>query len=455
MKKYLICRTASLLLLITSLLASCGEDRSGEYYALIGPKMWMYETMQQYYLFHEDLPDVTDEKSFFKSPEDFLSQVISSKDQKNGTYFSHIDSVYSGTSRAVSSSYPNFGFEAALIRTESGDYAIHVLYTQANSPAEEAGLKRGDWIIAADGQKISSEGYSRYVSQPSQAYRFTLGALNGASFDTLTTVQMPSPSYVVQKSILTHKVLTVGNRKAGYVVYNEFAANDTEEWKTLLTDFANEGINDIILDLRYNPGGYVSTAVDLGSMLAPTTAIGQIFLKMTYNNVLNRTEELPIEDEGINLAYDNLYVISTGNTASASEIIINCLRPYMNGRMYQVGEATYGKNVAQTNFTNEQYPLLEFWLTTCYLSNAEDYYEYYDSGLTPDYNATESLSGTIVDFGEETDALLSPVLTHISTGSFPASDNDDTAEASIASRSTQKSTIVYNPIAHKPKLNIK
>ena len=82
-----LCMLASALFL-----ASCGQDRSGEYYALIGPKTWMYETMQQHYLFYEDLP--TEEGlNFFDKPETFLQSVVSSQDQKNGSVFSHIDSV--------------------------------------------------------------------------------------------------------------------------------------------------------------------------------------------------------------------------------------------------------------------------------------------------------------------------------------------------------------------------
>ena len=115
---------------ISLALMACGEDRSGEYYALIASKTWIYETMQQNYLFYEDIP-AEESLDFFQTPENFLKNAASSRDQKNGTLFSHIDSV--NVSRALSSS-PTFGYEAALIRTGSGDYAIRVLYTQPGSP---------------------------------------------------------------------------------------------------------------------------------------------------------------------------------------------------------------------------------------------------------------------------------------------------------------------------------
>ena len=80
-------------LLTAALVSSCGEDRSGEYYALITTQTWMYETMQKEYLYYQDMPN---KKSldFFKKPSDFLNSAVSSKDKKSGTTFSHIDSVY-------------------------------------------------------------------------------------------------------------------------------------------------------------------------------------------------------------------------------------------------------------------------------------------------------------------------------------------------------------------------
>ena len=76
-----------------ALISSCGEDRSGEYYALISTQTWMYETMQNEYLYYQDMPDKSS-LNFFKKPSEFLSSLVSSKDKKSGSTFSHIDSVY-------------------------------------------------------------------------------------------------------------------------------------------------------------------------------------------------------------------------------------------------------------------------------------------------------------------------------------------------------------------------
>lgn len=462
---------------LSCLLMSCGVDRSGEYYALIGTKTWMYEVMQQNYLFYEDIPS-EDRLDFFDKPEDFLLSAVSDKDGKNGVVFSHVDSVF--TESRATSTYPCFGFEAALIRTAEGTNALRILYIQPDSPASEVGLKRGDWIIAADGKKISaSDYYTDYIERPSTAHTFTLGRYNphfentdGATgendeyenvieFDTLGTVQLPTPRYVEEQDVLDAKIITVNGRKVLYILYNGFGET-TDALESAFAQASGQA-DDIILDLRYNPGGYVGTSQKLCTMLAPQSAIGQPFLNMIYNDKINRTETLVFDTSslpaGFPLQYNNLYVITSENTASASEIAINCLKPYMNGKLLQVGAATFGKNVAQQLFTDESAPNIELWLTTAYVSNAEGFYEYFDDGLLPDYEMEEDLTGTLGEFGAENDQLLTPVFYHIRNGYFPQNESsEDTEITESGSRHTsgmKRNIIIDNSIRRKPKLSLK
>lgn len=157
---------------------------------------------------------------------------------------------------------------------------------------------------------------------------------------------MPAPRYVEEKDVLKTGIVSAGSRKAFYILYNEFDEN-TDLLKEVLSQMSGQQFDDIILDLRYNPGGYVSTSQLLSTALAPSTAMGQPFLHMIYNDKLNKTETLNFDASllpgGSSLSYQNLYVITSGNTASASEVVINCLKPYMEGRLFQVGTSTYGK----------------------------------------------------------------------------------------------------------------
>lgn len=434
-------------LAISALVSSCGEDRSGEYYALITTQTWMYETMQQEYLYYQDIPEKKS-LNFFNKPSDFLNSMVSSKDKKSGSAFSHIDSVFV-TTRSTSTT-PTFGFEGTMVRAENGSYGIRVLYTQENSPAEEVGLKRGDLIIAANNKKINSSDLF-YITSPKEAYLFTMGKLNERGFDTLQTVQMPSPRIVENKNIYKSDIMEIAGKRVAYIMYNEFGNNDTENLKQLFKDIAGQSVDDIILDLRYNPGGYVNIAQLVSTNLAPQEAMGNVFLKMTHNDKINQTDILNFEQSllanGSPVNYKNLYVITSSNTASASEIVINCLRPYMAGRLIQVGTATFGKNVAQQLYTDEEKaPMLEFWMTNSLLSNAEDFSDYYTSGLKPDYEKAENFKGELGELGTAQDSLMIPIIKHIETGSFPTTETPD-----AASRSLDEKLHFNNSIDLKPK----
>lgn len=442
-------------LILTTLFCSCGEDRSGEYYALIGSKTWIYETMQQNYLYYQDIPK-EENLDFFKKPSDFLSNVVSDKDKKYGVTFSHIDSVF--TVSKSSSNIPTYGFEGVIIRANDGSNAIKVLYTQENSPAYEAGLKRNSLIIAADGKKIGSNDFF-YITNPEKAYTFTLGKLNEIDFDTLGTVTMPAPRIVENNNILKHNIIQVGAKNALYICYNEFGdERDIDEIKTLFQSLAGQNVNDIILDLRYNPGGYVKTSQVLTTNLAPQEAIGNIFLKMIYNDKINKTDvyNFDVSDlaNGSSLSYENLYVITSQNTASASEIVINCLKPYLGERLIQVGTATFGKNVAQRLFTDEvKAPMLEFWLTNSLLSNSKDFSDYFTNGLKPDFDIAENMSGELGELGTEEDSLMLPILYHIKNGAFPPTEDKPNNEDNdnSKSKSYNKSQLFRNSIDLKPK----
>ena len=414
-------------LVAAALVSSCGEDRSGEYYALITTQTWMYETMQQEYLYYQDMPE-ENKLDFFKKPSEFLSSVVSQKDKKSGSTFSHIDSVYV-TSRAASQT-PTFGFEGSMVRASNGSYGIRVLYVQENSPAKEVGLERGSLIIAANNKKINSSDLF-YITAPEEAYLFTLGKFNETGFDTLQTVQMPAPRIVENENLYKWNIFEVNGKNEAYILYNEFGDNDTQNLSNMFSQLSGQTINDIVLDLRYNPGGYVNTAQLISTNLAPQEAIGNVFLKMTHNDKINRTDILNFEPGllagAASLNYENLYIITSGNTASASEIVINCLKPYMAGRLIQVGTATFGKNVAQQLYTDEvQAPMLEFWLTNSLLSNAEDNSDYYTNGLLPDYEISENLKGELGELGTAQDSLMIPILKHIETGSFPTTETEET-----------------------------
>jgi C-terminal processing protease CtpA/Prc len=177
-----------------------------------------------------------------------------------------------------------------------------------------------------------------------------------------------------ENPILLDTVLALGDKKIGYLVYNMFAADNGDgsisyekELNNVFGQFKTAGINELILDLRYNGGGLISTAVALASMISGKTS-SELFSVMQFNKPYgdyldtnypaytkdyfmdylvryNASGTAIVERTAINklAGLTQLYVIATGNTASASELVINGLRPYMD--VHIIGSTTYGKNV--------------------------------------------------------------------------------------------------------------
>ena len=122
--------------------------------------------------------------------------------------------------------------------------------------------------------------------------------------------------------------------------------------------------------------------------------------------------------------------------------------------MFQVGTATFGKNVAQQCFTNEASPYLELWLTTSLLSNSENFSDYYDNGLAPDFEIEEDFGGDLYELGSEDEALLQTVLYHVSNGAFPSATSTGSAVSARSSRVYNSGwKVLSNSIDRKPKLN--
>ncbi|MDE6180469.1 MAG: peptidase S41, partial [Phocaeicola sp.] len=155
--------------LLTSLfiMVSCGEDRSGEYYALIGENLWIEQTMKEHYLWYDNMPEIK-ESDYFSEPENFLQKLIYTKAQDGkGDPYSHIETIkYSDDARSFLQRNATYGFDFELMTDPTGTSShtfARVLFVLPHSPASEAGLERGDWISAIGKEKLTSNKYSQLM----------------------------------------------------------------------------------------------------------------------------------------------------------------------------------------------------------------------------------------------------------------------------------------------------
>lgn len=462
-KHALLCGSAALLLL-----ASCGEDRSGEYAALTQEDRWIEQQMRNLYLWYEDMPEV-EEADYFTEPEDFFKSLLS-KRCRNGegdqfSYFEKTDeeSDEAGNNLRIDET-SSYGFDFLIYNDPTGTTAhkmARVLFVIPDSPAEEAGLRRGDWILNVGGANITESNYKALI----QGGATTLGIAdltvtageegNTASWSKEAVLELGASRAVSNSPFYKTDVFVRSGRRVGYLMYDHFEAGATEngteyneEMKQIFADFKSRGVNEFILDLRYNPGGTVSCITELCSFLAPSEYLGQPFLTLEYNDKnsdRNSTANLNRDLAAQNLNLSTLYVITGSYTASASESTINCLRPYMDVKI--IGATTVGKNVASVGLVSTYGFTLHPIVATVYNSR---YQSDFERGIEPDYlyNEIEYASR----FGEignpESDALLGYALQWIANGSLNLPTSEVNA-AALRSRDGKKLAPCFCTVSHK------
>ncbi len=283
-----------------------------------------------------------------------------------------------------------FGYDLQAGRISNGEerYFLVVNFVYENGPAQKAGLKRGDVIVTLDGEEITSANIQDAYDAGTIALGVTSvsgGVIGGDVRNvSLTAVNM------YENPILVSRTFDAGGKKVGYLAYAAFDLMSSEELPAVCRKFKSEGIEELILDLRYNGGGYAFTEKVLASMLAPEANVlaRDIFQTEVYNSELAAEwEEIDydtntyfstshkmngtagyydIDVSDANLGISRLYVIVTGGTASASEGLVVGLRPYLDVTL--VGTRTYGKYcagilLAPDNFytSRHKYSLIKDW----------------------------------------------------------------------------------------------
>ena len=324
--------------------------------------------------------------------------------------------------------------------------AFELLAVSPGSPADAKGLKRGTIISRINGTAITDSNYAELVKvlmpvESGKTVRLTTASFN----DEYELVETPGEITVVSapfddNPVWMTKILTAGNGtdKIGYLCYNAFNFYYDEQLMEAFAEFKSQGVKDLILDLRYNLGGHGISSLLMGTMIVGKAKQGQVFLKSPVNaertakgesgslykigdkNVPEGTYT-PIAD-GIGdlyaLGLERVYVLSTNNTASASEVLINGLRG-LDLEVRLIGLTTNGKNVGMESITKDKDGYTyKFSPITLYAENGKGFKDY-SEGFTPDVVIDES-EYYVREWGSEKDPLLAAALTWINTGGKPS-----------------------------------
>lgn len=327
---------------------------------------FVWKALNSWYYYLDDVDDLDDSKdndstefytflNGFDTPEELFDHLIIDD-------FSYIVDDYEELGSALEAVYNSFGYDFILYRINDTEYLGQVRFVFPDSPAEEAGLKRGDTFLKVDGQQLNVSNFESLLFDDDD-YTLTMAKLtrqdDGYVIEELEDMIEVVGTEDPRTAIWVKKTLNLGGRKVGYLMYSNFASNLHQELNHAFGDFKADGVTDLILDLRYNPGGSVLTAAYLNSMIYSTddtelmgsleynrkhsTQGGNIYFYDTVEFFDDEFEETG-ESEPINsLGLNRLYVLVSSSTASASEFVINALRPYIDVTL--VGETTVGKNV--------------------------------------------------------------------------------------------------------------
>jgi len=438
------------LAIITLFCQSCEDFDDKEVPKDLKVNDFVWKGLNLYYLWQADVPDLADERfsnqenlnAFlynYSSPEQLFQSLLYKpasllpKDEAIDR-FSVIYSDYNELEGVLSGTTKNHGADFGLSYKPGSDTDLFgfIRYILPNSDAATKDIHRGDIFDAIDGIPLTINNYRQLLANETHTLNladYTGGNFipNGRSVTLSKTVLSENPVYLT-------KVIVSGSHKIGYLIYNGFYPNFETELNNAFGQLKAQGITDFVLDLRYNSGGSVETATHLASMITGQFN-GEVFAKEQWNakvedyysthnpeDLFNRFGTKINTGAAINaLNMTKMYVLTTGSTASASELVINGLKPYIE--VVQIGDKTVGKNVGSITLydsptfakkdvnASHRYAMQPLVLKIVDKNGSGDYI----NGLQPNIEQKENLANLGV-LGEPSEPYLALAINRI-TGS--------------------------------------
>ena len=435
-----IFKSLLILLLVAFTFQSCQDEDDVATPMQIEVQNFVWKGLNLYYLWQADVPNLADSKfknqaelnsflGIYPKPENLFEAL---RVDKSIDKFSWMVDDYLELEGQLQGTTNNNGVEFGLSYKASGSNEIigWVRYIIPNSNASTKDIKRGDVFYGVNGTQLTASNYQALLFGSNNDYILNLADINGGSFTPNGKTVALTKTVLDENPIFLNKVIISGTHKIGYLMYNGFYANYDTDLNNAFGTLKSQGITDFVLDLRYNSGGSVQTATRLASMITGSYT-GQVFAKQQWNAKIesyfaaNDPESLKnfftnkIETTVINsVGMTKIYILTSKSSASASELVINGLKPYLT--VVQIGDVTTGKNVGSVTLydsptfgkdkrnPNHRYAMQPIVLK---IVNAAGFGDY-ESGLEPTFSLKESLSNLGV-LGTSTDPLLNLAIAKI------------------------------------------
>jgi len=431
MKKNLI---YVMIAVITLSIAGCAEDNDDVAIPStnLEIKDFVWKAMNFIYFYKDEVADLADDAfintqeyvSFLESyntPEALFDDLITPEDR-----FSIIVSDYRELEAAIQGNSTTNGLRLFGTTDDvTGQFYLVVAYVVNGSSADLQGVERGMVITEIDGVELTEENVGSLAAPTT--YTIGIADFNGTVYEPNGQTFTLTKENITENPVHIARTLDIDGQKIGYLMYNGFRTSFVNDLNQAFSEFSGDGVTDLVLDLRYNGGGRVTNAEDLASMIT-----GQfntdLFAVLTYNgfqpdeniNFDNQTDSgNPISS----LNLQRVYVLTTANTASASELVINALNPYID--VIQIGTNTAGKYQGSLTVYDSQnltkngpeFNLGHFYALQPLISETENALGFtgFDNGLTPDIEQSENLMNLGL-LGDPTEPLLARALQEIGVG---------------------------------------
>ena len=376
---------------------------------------FVYKVMNYWYLWQPDVPNLDDNK--FTNDKDYTS-FLQSFDGPEALYeelqyaadrFSYITDDYVAFLESQKGITLSNGMVFGLFRLSESSSELYgyARYVLPDSDAETKGVERGDIFSHVNGTQLTETNYIDLLFSNASSYSIDLASYSNNLITPTGQSVTLNNTQQTEQSVHLSKIIEHSNKKVGYLMYNGFIEPQEDHLKTVFADFALAQIDELVVDLRYNSGGRVSTAQFMAGLIAGEYA-GSVFGKLVYNEKRGvQNSEINITNADIQLGLSRVFFLTTKSSASASEMMINGLKPYIN--VIQIGDKTAGKDVGSNPFfdiidnkgtVNPNHSYLILPITFKYY-NSEDVGDY-SAGLAPNIELPESILnlGTLGDVNE-------------------------------------------------------
>ena len=348
------------------LIASCKKDvttitdNSGGV-ANTDVNTWIYQTMNYYYLWSSNMPKISS-TNLNDRPMNYFYTILN--DYGNTDRFSWIDSSATNLTNQLNGINTVLGIKYSVFYVDNAqvNLAFVIAYVLKGSPAEKAGLKRGDIILKVDDQNITMSNYGSILQN--QTLKLGMGTYTAGVFSTNGISNTITKVELQTNPILKDTIIKWGGRKVGYMAYIQFLSSYDDSLRAVFGRFKNTGIDELVIDLRYNGGGYVTSSDLLTDLIVKDLAgkVDKLMNKKVYNDTytaeLNKSYGASAFNTNFKMEANNIstlsrvFILTSNGTASASELVINNLKPFMD--VILVGEHTYGKNVGSFTLTDSK-----------------------------------------------------------------------------------------------------